>query len=141
MNTHFSALVSAVMAAGYDTDLAAIEIPFTRELLLAARHGLDSRLGAFTREGDVHTLVARGALYSHPCEAQVRAAVALPDLAAEKARVAGYVAAVGELFADLERLAKPGVPAAWLRHSVNDAMASVAGAWQTELALASEAAR
>lgn len=138
MNGYFSNLIFAIGCAAFSTDLAGVETRFTREVLLAGRHGLDARRNPFTAEATLHALVARYALFSHPCEAQVRARFALPDLDAEKARVVAYVTAVGALFAALEGFGKPGTPAGWLRMEGSDTMASVESAWRTEMAMAAE---
>ena len=136
MNSYFANLLFVVNAAQDSSALAGVEGRFTREVLLAGRHGVDSRRNAFMREATLHHLVARHALFSHPCEAQVRARHPLADLDAERARVAAYITAVADLFAALERLGKPGTPAGWLRMEGSDTMESVASAWRTEMATA-----
>ncbi len=140
MNSYFANLLFVVNAAQDSSALAGVEGRFTREVLLAGKHGVDSRRNAFTGEATLHHLVARHALFSHPCEAQVRARYPLADLDAEKARVAAYITAVAEMFAGLERLGKPGTPAGWLRMEGSDTMESVAAAWRTEMAMADDKA-
>ena len=95
MHSYFANLIFVVNAAQDSSALAGVEGRFTREVLLAGRHGVDSRRNPFTAEATLHLLVARHALFSHPCEAQVRARHPLADLDAERARVAAYISGCG----------------------------------------------